>query len=45
MVRSNRIYYTYREFETAQKKYLWTEKMPVEYPMVKVLDGDPLSNN
>lgn len=45
MVRSNRIYYTYREFETAQKKYLWTEKMPVDYPDVKVLDGDPLTTN
>lgn len=45
MVRSNKIYYTYREFETAQKKYLWTEKMPVEFPKVKVLDGDPLTTN
>ncbi|ASS48677.1 MAG: hypothetical protein A3D31_07010 [Candidatus Fluviicola riflensis] len=45
MVRSNKVYYTYREFETAQKKYLWTEKMPVDFPKVKVLDGDPLTTN
>lgn len=45
MVRSNRVYYTYREFETAQKKYLWTEKMPVDFPQVKLPDGDPLTNN
>lgn len=45
MVRSNKIYYTYREFETAQKKYLWTEKMPFEFPKVKVPDGDPLTDN
>ncbi len=39
-VRSNTIYYTYRPFETAQKKFLYKEVLPVKFPTVQVNNGD-----
>lgn len=44
LIRRNCVYYTYREFETAQKKYLWKEKLPFRFPNVNVPDGDALTN-
>jgi len=42
LIRSNSIYYTYHEFETAQKKYLYAERMPLTFPLVRVQSGDQL---
>ena len=44
LIRGNVVYYTYREFETAQKKYLWKEKLPFTFSQTNVPDGDDLSN-
>lgn len=44
LVRGNVVYYTYRQFETAQKKYLWREKLPFRFPRTDVPDGDDLTN-
>ncbi len=43
LIRGNRVYYTYREFETAQKKYLYEEKLPFEFPEASMLNGDPVT--
>lgn len=40
LIRSNKVFYTYREFETAQKKYLYEEKFPVTYLLNTVQQGD-----
>jgi hypothetical protein len=42
LIRSNKVYYTYRPFETAQKKYLWEEKLPVSHTEAEVQRGDHL---
>lgn len=44
LIRGNVVYYTYRQFETAQKKYLWREKLPFRFPRADVPDGDDLTN-
>lgn len=43
LIRGNRVYYTYREFETAQKKYLYEEKLPFDFPEAGMLNGDPVT--
>lgn len=42
LIRSNSIYYTYHEFETAKKKYLYAERMPLTFPLVRMQSGDSL---
>lgn len=42
LIRSNSVYYTYRPFESAQKKYLYQEKLPVTMPPAEVQNGDKL---
>jgi len=42
LVRDNRVYYTYRPFETALKKYLYEEWLPLDYPQASMQDGDDL---
>ncbi len=39
-VRSNSVYYIYRPFETAQKKYVYQEKLPLSYPTSMMNNGD-----
>ncbi len=34
-VRDNMVYYTYRPFESIQKKFLYFERLPEQYPFVK----------
>lgn len=34
-LRDNMVYYTYRPFESIQKKYLYFERLPEQYPFVK----------
>lgn len=40
LIRSNTVYYTYRPFESAQKKFLYQEKLPIKYPTSLVNNGD-----
>ena len=40
LIRSNQVYYTYRPFETAQKKYLFYEKLPFDFPQIATMHGD-----
>lgn len=40
LIRSNAVYYTYRPFESAQKKFLYQEKLPIKYPTTLVNNGD-----
>jgi len=40
LIRSNQVYYTYRPFETAQKKYLYYEKLPFDFPQIATMHGD-----
>lgn len=42
-VRGNFVYYIYREFETAQKKYLYREKLPFDFPKVSLFSGDQVT--
>jgi hypothetical protein len=42
LVRGNSVYYTYRPFESAQKKYLYQENLPVKVPPAEVQNGDKL---
>lgn len=39
-IRSNTVYYTYRPFETAQKKFLYKEVLPLKFTTVQVNNGD-----
>jgi hypothetical protein len=39
-IRSNTVYYTYRPFETAQKKFLYKEVLPVKFTTVQMNLGD-----
>jgi len=45
LIRSNHVYYTYRPFETAQKKYLYDEKLPFSFPETGVLHGDQVTSH
>jgi hypothetical protein len=38
-IRSNSVYYIYRPFETIQKKYLYRERLPVQYKSQKLNRG------
>ncbi|MCC6702987.1 MAG: hypothetical protein IT221_15760 [Fluviicola sp.] len=40
LIRSNTVYYSYRPFESAQKKFLYQEKLPIKYPTSLVNNGD-----
>jgi hypothetical protein len=42
LIRDNKVYYTYRPFETAQKKYLYEERLPLNHPPATVQQGDDL---
>jgi hypothetical protein len=42
LVRGNRMYYTYRPFESAQKKYLYEEVLPFGFPQAAVGNGDEI---
>lgn len=45
LIRANLVYYTYRPFETAQKKYLYYEKLPFDFPHISGLSGDKVVNH
>lgn len=40
MLRNNAAFYTYRPFESAQKKFLYQEKIPFDFQSVKLNKGD-----
>lgn len=42
LIRGNSVYYTYRPFESAQKKFLYRERLPIYYPSVTTNQGDDL---
>lgn len=43
LIRGNSVYYTYRPFETAQKKYLYREKLPFNFGTALINNGDAIS--
>lgn len=40
LLRGNSVYYTYRPFESPQKKFLYMEKLPVKHPEVVMEEDD-----
>lgn len=40
LLRGNIVYYTYRPFESPQKKFLYMEKLPIEHPEVMTQEDD-----
>lgn len=41
----NFVYYIYRPFESPQKKFLYKEQLPYDYPKANLPDGDELTNS
>lgn len=39
-VNNNEVYYTYRPFESIQKKYLYKERLPYDFGKAKVIPGE-----